>query len=517
MICFTDWCGEIGIKLEPGQLVTCKVAFDGIDPIDLPPDERDLARKIFGDVDRFTEDQRRVFVAPCGARAGKTRLFTAMRLLYLGLTCDLSDLAPGETAFGMIVGPKKTHGKQALAYIKGVIRQIPALWNSRVVWGAEHVEIRRPGGNVAWIVAGASAKGDTQRGKSLFGASLEEAAFFKDEDSGLVNDKEIFDAIDPRIMTGGQILVPSTPWAEEGLLWDLYTENWGHPVDAVAAHASTLVLRSDPKLRVRIEKLYKKNPANAKREFGAEFMTMGSFVFFDKALVEAALSDEAYVPLPGDALIAGGDLGFVKNSSALGLGARRGPPKARTLAVASLIERIPAAGPLKPSETVKLFAAHTKRFGAAGVMSDGHYRETMREELAENDLAVLAAPEGAAGKKDSYDALRELFLEGRIVLHKGELTDRLVKQLTEVKAKPTAGGGMTFTSPVWTDGAHGDLVAAVVLLAAQKWGTEVKAAPVVESQEQQDRRREREHEERSARAATSKKTLSSAWGRLLGK
>lgn len=514
MICFTDWCGEIGIKLEPGQLVTCKVAFDGIDPIDLPPEERELARKIFGDVDRFTEDQRRVFVAPCGARAGKTRLFTAMRLLYLGLTCDLSELAPGETAFGMIVGPKKTHGKQALAYIKGVIRQIPALWNARVVWGAEHIEIARPGGNVAWIVAGASAKGDTQRGKSLFGASLEEAAFFKDEDSGLVNDKEIFDAIDPRIMPGGQILVPSTPWGEEGLLWDLYTENWGHPVDACAAHASTLVLRSDANIRKRVEALYKKNPSNAKREFGAEFMSMGAFAFFDKALVEAALSSEDYVPLPGDQLVAGGDLGFVKNSSGLALGVRKGPAKARALVVTKLIERIPVAGPLKPSETVKLFAAETKLFGAAGVMSDGHYRETMRETLDEYDLLVIPAPEGAAGKKDSYDRLRELFLEGRVVLPPGELTDRLVKQLTEVKAKPTAGGGMTFTSPTWTDGAHGDLVASVVNLAAQPWGTEVKAPPKVEDDAT---KREREHEERSARAMTSKKSLSSAWGRLLGK
>lgn len=515
MICFTEFCSEIGITLEPGQLVTCKVAFDGVDPVDLPPDERELARQIFGDVDHFTPQQRRIFAAVCGGRAGKTRLFTAMRLLHLGLTFDTSILAPGEAGYGMIVAPKKTHGWQALAYIRGIVVSSPILSAHILVDNKDELSINRNGKTITWLVTGASAKGDTQRGKTLFGASLEEAAFFRDEKTGVVNDLEIFEAIEPRVITGGQVMVPSTPWAEEGLLWDLFSRNHGHPVDGMAAHAATLLLRSDPEIRARVEAMlaHPTKAANARREFGAIFMSMGSFAFFDKALVEAALTDEQYEARAGDQMVAGSDLGFVKNSSALAVGARR----AALLIVASLVERLPAAGPLRPSETVKLFAAEAKRFGIDGVMSDGHYRETMREHLDEAKMHVLPAPEGASGKKDSFDKLREAFLEGRIVLPRGPLTDRLVAQLTEVKAKPTAGGGMSFALPIWIDGSHGDLVSAVVLAAWQQYGVPVKAAPVALSTEEREAARgvaiEQRALARAREAQNPKRGLASSWRR----
>lgn len=517
MICFTEFCSEIGITLEPGQLVTCKVAFDGVDPCDLPPDERELARSIFGNVDRFTDQQRRIFAAACGRRAGKTRLFTAMRLLHLGLTTDLSKVAPGEAGYGIIVAPTKDQAKESLAYIKGAMLSVPSLAAALAagIDNTDRIEIRVRGIRVAWIVVGANARGTTLRGKTAFGASLEEAAFFRDEASGVVNDQDIFDALDPSVVTGGQIMVPSSPWSMTGLLWNLFSRNHGHPVDAIAAKAATVLMRSDPEIHARVAAAYARNAEKAKREFGAEFMSGGLFTFFDKTLIEATLTDELYISTPGDVLAAGSDLGFVRNSSALVIAARRG----KLVHLPGLYERLPASGaPLRPGETVGAFADALRGWGLDTVMADGHYRETMREHLDTHKMYVLDAPGGGQGKTDVFGAFRELLVDGRLRIPRGhELTPRLVRQLEEVSAKPLAGGTLSISSPTWTDGAHGDLAAAAILAAYQEHGTEVRGAPPVLTPEEREAARgiamEHRHLARAHEAQNPKRSVASAWRR----
>ena len=59
----------------------------------------------------------------------------------------------------------------------------------------------------------ATRGGSALRGRSLVGAVLDEAAFFRDEDYS-VNDAEIYRAVAPRILPEGQTIIASTPWAE---------------------------------------------------------------------------------------------------------------------------------------------------------------------------------------------------------------------------------------------------------------------------------------------------------------
>ncbi len=96
---FTEFCTQVlRVALTPGQLVLCKIAFDGLEPGDLKGRERELARKIFGDVDRIPPEARHVLIAVVGARAGKSYILAALRLLHLALTVSLDTLAPGEIA-----------------------------------------------------------------------------------------------------------------------------------------------------------------------------------------------------------------------------------------------------------------------------------------------------------------------------------------------------------------------------------------------------------------------------------
>lgn len=79
----------------------------------------------------------------------------------------------------------------------------------------------------------------------------------------------------------------STPWAESGLLFDEFTRNFGSPITAIAAHAPTLLM--NPSKAIEVAREVERDPENARREFGAEFLSVGSGLFFDNAAVTRAL------------------------------------------------------------------------------------------------------------------------------------------------------------------------------------------------------------------------------------
>src|SRR5262245_24417207 len=84
------------VRLTPAQRVLAAVLFDGVEPRDLVDADRQLAAAMLGDVDVVTPEARHVAVSVCGARAGKSYVFGALRLLHLALTVPLATLAPGE-------------------------------------------------------------------------------------------------------------------------------------------------------------------------------------------------------------------------------------------------------------------------------------------------------------------------------------------------------------------------------------------------------------------------------------
>src|SRR6266850_1519627 len=187
---FLDFVTWLGVELQPGQRVACKVAFDGAQLSDLNETEVGIALEMFGDVGAINEQMRRIFIAVCGARGGKTYVFAALRILHLALTVSLDTMAPGEVASAPIIAPDKDLATQALNYVTGALDSKLELACMVTARGIEFVDIKRADGRtVEIVVKAASAKGKTGRGKSLVGAVLEEAAFFRDAQYK-VNDDE---------------------------------------------------------------------------------------------------------------------------------------------------------------------------------------------------------------------------------------------------------------------------------------------------------------------------------------
>lgn len=473
-LCFLTW---LGVTPSLGQAELARVAYDG----QMPQDDA-LARVIFGDIDfaALTPQLRRVFTAVVGGRGGKSYVLIALRLLWGALTRDLATLAPGEDAYATVVAPNDRHRQQVINYALGAARTKPELRALlRLPKGTKPEDkpskfgVYRPDFDrvVTFFGAVASAGGADVRGKWHTDLALDECAFFRDENAK-VSDKDIYDAGVPRVLPGGQVIVGSTPWAQSGLLYDLWRENWGKPTTSLVAHAPTLLLNDTPTIRGVVEMVEKSDPDNAAREYGAQFMTGGTTVFFESSAIDAMLSEDAFALQAGDQVFAGGDFGFRSDSSALIMSALRG----LDLHIFDGTEERPEQGaPLKPSATVSSFA-DVVGGRCTYVMADNHYREAIAEHLEEHGLVFAAAPTIPA---DTYIRARMLSREGRIVIHplrnrKGDdFRTRLVQQLREVQGKPTSGGGMSIVHPRWSKGGHGDLASAFVLSVWQAVGDTV--------------------------------------------
>ncbi len=422
---------------------------------------------------KLPRSPRRLVAVRAGGRAGKTSRLLATKALHAALTVPLPTLGRGERAVALLMAPDLTLARQILGFVRGYIEASPAL-RARVMNGlpgeigtADEIELRRPDGRAVLIrVRAASRGGKGGRGFVLVFAGFDEAAFFRDESSGVVNDTEIYRAAAQRLVPGAQAWIVSTPWvAGMGLLEETIAAEFGAHEHALCAVAPTRALNPtwDPDGTIEAA-LRASDPENAEREIDAVPLAAGSTTFFDKVSLDAAtnaLRPLDLEPAPGGLYGAAGDFAFRRNASAVAV-VRRIPREngADFYELAFLDERQPRDGvQLKPAAVVDDFAPGIARFGVTGLGADSHERDEVAEEMARHGLTVGALPEGQKGKAEQYLFFRRLLREGRFAMPKHP---RLRAQLNGITSRAAPGGGLSISSPTTPDGAHGDLVSAVV-------------------------------------------------------
>lgn len=286
---------SLGALLTVGQRGCYKVAFDGLDPCELEGEERRTAAEIFGEVERVPPAARRVFVQVKGRGIGGTRL-GADRGAQIGLTIDPPNVPQDEQIYVFFGGPKLRHARIGLRFARAECHRQGVEFLEDT---ADHFTIRRHDGRLIRFEAFAASRGgDNVRGVHIAFALLTEAGFYYAED-GNANGEDIFAAIIPRLLDGGQIVIESTPWTEgSGLLWTEFTANWAAPMRALAAKCPTTLMRDDPATLGTVELERQRDPSNAQREFDAEFLPAGSGQFFDAGAVTACIDPTLPNPIP---------------------------------------------------------------------------------------------------------------------------------------------------------------------------------------------------------------------------
>lgn len=450
---------ELGLTLTNGQRVLSLVAFDGLQPQDLDPADREIARVFFGDVDEIPPMARRILVLLLGRLSGKT-LLSAAFALYILVTADVSACGPGDIPTAVVIAPGKKLAKLAVRAGWELAQRSPRL-RKRVEKTPDGFTLTRRDGRVAAFEAFAASKGGSSvRGVTILVAILDEAQFFMSDDGGgyAVNDKDIYRGLAPRARL---TIFISTPWPTPTLMGELIEQNWEAPTTALAAKAPTLTMRdNDPAIAIVVEAERLRDAANAAREFDADDSAgAGSSLFFDPI----ALTSSVDATRPVSMIATPGSL----RAGAVDLSATRDPSTGAAfeavdgeISMLDLIERRPKPGsPLKMSENIAAFAAMFKAHDLSSFFADGWAREAAREYATAHGLRIDSAPENRNGKAIVFLALQKIVNEGRLVLPSHP---RLLAQLRSVTSRPAPGGGLIINSPRRA-GAHGDLVSACAL------------------------------------------------------
>lgn len=460
-ISFLEFEALHGFPLSPAQAVLARVAFDGVEPRDLQGADREIAAQLFGaTVETFSAAARSTLMLLKGARIGGSCIYGGHYSLWRALTADLSQLATGERATALIVGPDLRIARQTMRFALGVAKSLPDVRAMIESETSDGFVLRRSDGKLVAIEClPATRGGSALRGRTLVSVVFSEAAFFRDENSA-VNDAELFRAAAPRVIPGGMVVLESTPWAEAGLAYDLFTGNYDKPTIAIAALAPTPLMRPDARMMAVVERELARDPIAARQEFFAEFLASGAGSFFDGTAIAGCVDHQRSMPLPpvrGARVFAAFDLAFV-NDTASGIVVRLEEEQA---VLADWLELRPRKGhPLKPSEVIAAFAVMMKAHGVTTVIGDGHYRESAREHLQSHGLRFVPADGGLQGKLRSYRLAQSLIKEQRVALPN---LPKLITQLREVQVKPLPGGSLQISHPRRQGAGHGDLSAALVL------------------------------------------------------
>lgn len=403
---------------------------------------------------RFYNSGKRALAVRAGRRGGKSS--TWCRVAVCETLHGQHDIPPGDIGVFAFFSVSMREARARLATICDILRAL----------GVDHErsgdEVRVVGRPLAIRVYASSLR---SVGFTLIGTVFDELARWLDRDTGANPATEVLRSVRPAMATQRHAheFLSSSPWATLDAHYEAIQE--GETDRQCVAIGSTW--ECNPTLTEAQCRAEEPDEQTFLREYAARPMAAGESSVFDHRAIEAAVRDyeTPRQPRQGESVVAGADFGFQRDSSALVVVHLSNAVRT----VGELRELRPHAGaPLRPSDVCSSFAAAMRLHGAAAVMADAHYRQSIVEHLAEHDLGFLDAPTDVPA---TYVRLRTLLHQGRVVLPRHR---QLIRDLAEVTSRPTATGRITIQLPKRPGGGHADMVSALVLACWQEGGVVIE-------------------------------------------
>lgn len=288
-------------------------------------------------------------------------------------------------------------------------------------------------------------------GPTAIGALCDEVAKWTD-DEGANPGAEVLRSLKPTMLTqhNAKLWLISSPWSVTDPHYDLFEES-----NREAAYmrppfwAPTWVANpSETEERTHEREAH---DLYWRCEYYAVPVPSGDYTFFAADTIAEACAIE--LP-PGDAVAAGGDLAFRRNSSALVIG----DVSAQGIRVLYDREWIPGERSLRPGDVLSDMVEDMHAHECETICADLHYIETLREHLERTDIELVEFPNTADGKHAAYRRTQALLAHGQISL--AGASTKLLDQLRQTKMRPTPNGVRIEHPDI--RGAHGDMVAAFV-------------------------------------------------------
>lgn len=393
---------------------------------ELTAEEREVWTELTGGREREPGEMIEEAAIVAGRRAGKSRA-TSLLATYVSALCDFSDrLVEGEKGVFNVLSQTRRQATVILNYSAALFAASPQL--SKQV-DSRTAEILRLKNGVDLEIRSASFRG--VRGVSLIGVITDELAFWMLEGSGNP-DTEILRAVRPALsMTGGPLLMISSPYGRAGELFAIYDRHYGRDGDARIPVIQAASRRLNPLLSQRIvDRALERDPQAARAEFLGQFRDDVQQLL-PPAIVDRAISSDCSERpwAPGNSYVAfcdpaGGSGG---DSMVLAIG-----HKERDDAIIDrLVEKRP---PFSPANAVEEFCAALKEFGLRSVRGDRYASGWCSEAFAAHGVEYRLA---RASKSEIYAGFVTHMNSERVRLPD---SDRLKTQLLSLERKTSRNG-----------------------------------------------------------------------------
>lgn len=384
-----------------------------------------------------------------GRRGGKSRV-AALVAVYLALFKDYSHvLVPGEPGVVLVVAQDVPSGDIILGYVRALLASVPEVQG--LVLSDIDGEIMLANGTTVSVRA---ANYRAVRSRTYIGALADEACFWWVARDSANPDVEVLGAIRPGLATtGGPLVVLSSPFSEEGAVWEAHRDHYGktglvegvgpegEPVTAprpLIWQAPTLRMNPNNKaLRARVRAAYATDPGAASAEYGGLFrqVTEG---FLPKELIAAAVATgvEALPYHPSYPHRAAFD-------PASGTGA-----DSATLSIARLVDGVSELALLKewrppfdPAEAIREAAGLIKSYSLTAVSGDRWAKGLVSDLFVQNGVAYQFTDRSTS---QFYSQLPPLLASRAVRLLDSE---RLVRQMAALRRKLGSQGQEQVTHP----------------------------------------------------------------------
>jgi hypothetical protein len=318
----------------------------------------------------------------CGRRGGKS-FAMAVVAVYLGAFKDWRPrLSPGERAVILLVATDREQAKILRRYIGGIL-ELPVLAQLVESETADSIELRN---RLAIEVVTCSYR--LVRGRSVCVALLDEAAFWRREDSANP-DIEVLTAIRASMATFGDdamMVIGSSPYARRGILWDAWRKYFGKP-DAKNLVWQAPTRTMNPSVEQSfIDAEFERDSASAEAEYNAQFRSdIEAFISREavEACVEPGVLERA--PIANVRYVGFADpSGGSSDSMTLAIAHREGD----AVILDAVRERKP---PFSPDAVVTEFAALLKSYHIGSVRGDRYAGEWPREVFRKHEIEYLVA------------------------------------------------------------------------------------------------------------------------------
>ena len=387
----------------------------------------DMERELFAEVSggRVPPEKRVDELWACaGRRGGKSRI-AALICTYLATCVDHSArLSPGEVGYVLCLSWTLRQAQLVLSYCRAMLEQSPILAQEIVASNTEEIRLRN---NVT--IASHPASFRSIRGRTLLGCVLDEIAMFRVEATSSNPDLEVYRAVDHGLMAPegkgadhGMIVAISTPWGEDGLLYDKYEQSYGK------ADAEVLYVRGGTRTfnptqsQKRIDRKLQLDPEGARGELLAEFRS-GLAAYIDRATLELCIEKGVeYRPFePARRYCGFVDMsGGRHDSSVLAISVAQGDR-------VSLARVVEVKAPHDPSEVVADFAKVLREYRLNTVFGDKYAANWNPGEFREHGISYVEADRDKSSI--FLDAL-PLYTSGNALLTDDK---RLVEQLCRLR------------------------------------------------------------------------------------